>query len=46
MDVSQGAAKWMQGEGIAREVTNKFGRIVSKLNKSKDKSVSLLTAQR
>ena len=40
-DEGQGAAKWMLGEGIAREVTNKFGRIVSKLNKSKEKSGSL-----
>ena len=33
LDVSQGAAMWLQGEGIARKVTNKVGRIVSKLNK-------------
>ena len=31
LDVGQGAAMWLQGEGIARKVTNKVGRIISKL---------------
>ena len=31
LDVGQGAAMWLQGEGIARKVTNKVCRIISKL---------------
>ena len=31
LDVGQGAAMWLQGEGIARKVTNKVGGIISKL---------------
>ena len=46
LDVGQGAAMWLQGEGIARKVTNKVGGIISKLeNTIRDgDSTSLYTA--
>ena len=33
LDISQGAAKWLQGEGIARKITDEVDRVVSKLKK-------------
>ena len=43
LDVGQGAAMWLQGEGIARKVTNKVGRIIPKLeNTIRDGDLSLI----
>ena len=33
LDVSQGTAKWVQGEGITRKITDEVDRVVSKLKK-------------
>ena len=33
LDISQCAAKWLQGEGIARKITDEVDRVVSKLKK-------------